>query len=166
MSRIAIFLSLSVEKMTSEVRNKGSVQHGLHETEAAKGHPDPMSSSWKWVSEDTCKTENHWVRIMRSRGAVRKFRHVDPNSALKLEKPHEIDEKHQRMSWKEPGTMRAEHMMIDFLCVLTLSRSVFLVASNHHPKLSFGMSQALVLGPCFLLICIPSLGDSYSVIWL
>lgn len=32
---------------------------------------------------------------MRSRGAVRKFRPVDPNSALTLEKPHEIDEKNQ-----------------------------------------------------------------------
>ena len=31
-SRIAISLSLSVEKMTSEVRSKGGVQHGLHET--------------------------------------------------------------------------------------------------------------------------------------
>lgn len=62
--------------------------------------------------------------------------------------------------------MRAEHMTIDFLCVLTLSRSVFLVASNHRPKLSFGMSQALVLGPCFLLICLSPLGDSYSVMLL
>ena len=59
--------------------------------------------------------------------------------------------------------MRAKHMTIDFLCVPTLSRSVFVVASHHHPKLSFGMSQALVLGPCFLLVCIPSLGDFCSV---
>lgn len=42
--------------------------------------------------------QNRRVRVMRSRGAVRKFRHVDPSSALKLEKPQEIDEKNQRVS--------------------------------------------------------------------
>lgn len=35
------------------------------------------------------------MRVIRSRGAVRKIRDVDPNSALKLEKAPEIDERNQ-----------------------------------------------------------------------